>query len=465
MQSIYNQGNAHWPPAKNPAAARQGRETFGKRRRGSSPETLARFLYARRNAEGQKMSTIQQLQTERRAKLREARALNRTITDETTAVEMKRADREFGVLMTEIDELDAQIDGLRASAGYIDPRRPGGNGEGRGVDELRGDDTHTRAFIGWLKSPLSRRASSALTDAETRAATTITGAAGGYIVPSLIADPLMARARDSNPFRGIVRVAEVASADVSFPLSNANAASGWVGETDARTATSEATLVSKVPSFGTCYSYVSMTEELAGDAMLDVAAWFQEEAGKALGEAELAAIVSGDGDDKPTGLLDTAPEAAADGSRTADAFRYIPSGVADDIAADNVLTAIYDLKADYRANGRWVMNSATAGVVRKLKDLDERYLWADSLAMGQPATLAGYPVTIAESMPDIGADAHPLAFGDWRRAYILATRGGLSVTVDNNITTPGYVKLYIRQRLGGCVYDENAVRFIKCATS
>ncbi|WP_068111277.1 phage major capsid protein [Tropicimonas marinistellae] len=400
-----------------------------------------------------------------------ARDLMKRINDNTPQDEAESIERAFDALMDIHDALAGEkdyrmeLDSKEPRAAGGDPRRPLLNGMAPGVDEPRAGTEHTAAFTNWLRAPLSARAGATLTDAESRAGTTLTGPAGGYVVPSLIADPLMSRARASNPFRGIIRVAEVASADVSFPLSNSDATSGWVGETDTRSATTEPTLASKVPTFGTCYSYVSLTEELASDAMLDIGDWFAEEAGKALGEAELTAIVSGDGDDKPTGLLDTAPESGADGSRTADAFKYIASGVAADIEADNLLTAIYDLKADYRANGRWLMNSVTAGVVRKLKDGEGRYMWTDSLSMGQPATLAGYPVTIAESMPDIGANAHPLAFGDWRRAYVLATRGGLSVTVDANITTPGYIKLYIRHRIGGCVYDENAARFIKCATS
>jgi HK97 family phage major capsid protein len=179
----------------------------------------------------------------------------------------------------------------------------------------------------------------------------------------------------------------------------------------------------------------------------------------------MISIISGDGTSKPTGLLDTAPEAGADGSRTADAFKFLPAAGAAAVTADEMLTMIYDLKAAYRANGRWLMNSATAGAVRKLKTTDGAYLWQDSLALAQPNTFAGYPVTICEAMEDIGADNHPIAFGDFSAGYILAQREGITVTVDNNITEPGFVKLYIRHRIGGCVYDENAVRFLKNAAA
>jgi HK97 family phage major capsid protein len=68
-------------------------------------------------------------------------------------------------------------------------------------------------------------------------------------------------------------------------------------------------------------------------------------------------------------------------------------------------------------------------------------------------------------MPSIGADAHPIAFGDFGRAYVLADRGGLRVTIDDNVTQPGRVRWYIRRRVGGVGYDDRAVRFAKCAAS
>lgn len=74
-------------------------------------------------------------------------------------------------------------------------------------------------------------------------------------------------------------------------------------------------------------------------------------------------------------------------------------------------------------------------------------------------------MTISEAMPDIGADAHPIGFGDWNRAYCLADRGGLRVTIDDNISKPGAVRWYIRRRVGGIAYDTHAARFAKVAAS
>lgn len=332
-------------------------------------------------------------------------------------------------------------------------------------------DEHSEAFAAWLRDPRNDTKRRLLADIEAKQAAGTSDAAGGFIVPELIARPLEMRARDANTLRPIVRNIEVASGDVVLPLSNADATSGWAAETAARSGTTEPSLSGPKPTFGTVYALVQATEELVQDAVFNVADWFSMEAGAALGEAEATAIVSGNGSARPTGILNTAPEAAADGSRTAGAFKYLPSGTADTLGAtssdvtDLLADLVYDLKATYRSAGRWVMNSATAGAIRKMKDADGRMLWSDGLAAGEPARLLGFPVTLSEAMPDIGANAHPIGFGDWSRAYVLADRGSLRVTIDDNITTPGSVKWYIRRRVGGIGYDTNAVRFAKCAAS
>jgi HK97 family phage major capsid protein len=137
------------------------------------------------------------------------------------------------------------------------------------------------------------------------------------------------------------------------------------------------------------------------------------------------------------------------------------------ISGDGLISLVYAVNSDYRANGTFVMNSATAAAVRKLK-MTDRYLWTDSLAAGQPATLLGYPVQIWEQFDDIdvtggAAATFPIAFGDFRRAYVLCDRTQMRVTVDSSITSPGYTKYYIRRREGGHPYNVNAVKFLRTA--
>jgi HK97 family phage major capsid protein len=109
------------------------------------------------------------------------------------------------------------------------------------------------------------------------------------------------------------------------------------------------------------------------------------------------------------------------------------------------------------------MRRSTAAIVRKLKDDNGQYLWQPSLQAGQPNMLLGYAVALTDAMPAATGDAFPIAFGNWRRAYLLADRSGLEITVDANITTPGQVKFYVRRRVGGKVLNNQAVKLLKIA--
>lgn len=129
-------------------------------------------------------------------------------------------------------------------------------------------------------------------------------------------------------------------------------------------------------------------------------------------------------------------------------------------APDALIDAVYDLQAGYRRGASWLMNSATAGMVRKLKDVDGRYIWTDSLILGQPATLLGYPVEIAEEMPDVEAGSTPIAFGNFRRGYLIADLQTLYVVRDE-VTKPGWIKLYCFRRLGAAPTDTKAIRLIE----
>ena len=128
------------------------------------------------------------------------------------------------------------------------------------------------------------------------------------------------------------------------------------------------------------------------------------------------------------------------------------------LTADGLVDLLYSLNSAYRNGATWVMNSTTAAAVRKLKDGSGRYVWADSLALGQPSVLLGYPVEIWEQMPDIGLNNFPVAFGNFSRGYLLMERLGLQITRDE-VTTPGLTKFYVRRREGGIPLNNDAIKF------
>ncbi|MFY1017171.1 phage major capsid protein, partial [Escherichia coli] len=89
-----------------------------------------------------------------------------------------------------------------------------------------------------------------------------------------------------------------------------------------------------------------------------------------------------------------------------------------------LLDAIYALKAGHRQNGTFLMNRKTQGALRRFKDTTGAYLWHPPAAVGQPASLMGFPVTEAEDMPNVAANSFAIAFGDFRAGHLIVDRTG-----------------------------------------
>jgi HK97 family phage major capsid protein len=107
------------------------------------------------------------------------------------------------------------------------------------------------------------------------------------------------------------------------------------------------------------------------------------------------------------------------------------------------------------------MNSTTAGILRKFKDHEGRYVWQESVSAGQPSTLLGYAVEIDEQMPDVAAGQFPIAFGDWKRAYLVIDHSVGTRVLRDEYTEKPWVKFYTTKRLGGSVQDFHAFKLLK----
>ena len=381
----------------------------------------------------------------------------------------------FEKLKGELDHIRGDVEQMNER--FVDLDMPTMTRSGRRVSPEQAE--HTRAFEAWLRQPHSQNARAELETLQQKAVTIGTDGAGGYAVPEQLAQQILQRLRDLSPIRQIARVMPVSSSDFKEIVDVGGISSGWVGEGDTRTETDTPSIEEVAPTFGTCFAYPKASEESLADIMFDVQSWLVDRASEELAIQEGAAFISGNGTKKPTGFLNGAPSSNDDSGSPERAFgtlKYLATGDANGFGslsttspehypADVLWQTVYDLRAGYRMNARWVMNSATAGVIRRFKDADGRYLWQDSLQAGQPALLCGYPVTIAEDMPDIGSNAFPVAFGDFDRGYLVADSFSVRVTVDSNITTPGQIKFYVRKRVGGKIRDDHAIRLVKCATS
>ena len=293
-----------------------------------------------------------------------------------------------------------------------------------------------------------------------------TGSDGGYVAPAeteALIDRLLTSA---SPIRAIASVKQTTATTFKKPVSLGGAATGWVSETAARPETDSPTL--DLLDFPTAelYAMPAATTALLDDALVDVDQWLAEEVQDVFAAQEGDAFINGNGTNKPKGFL--AYTKTADASAVWGEIGYVATGVDGDFAAsdpvDDLIDLIYAPKPGYRADGRFVMNRRTVSAVRKFKDSNGDYIWQPSLTEGGQATLLGYSVTEAEDMPDIGSDAFAIAFGDFRRGYLVVDRQGVQVLRDPYSAKP-YVLFYTTKRVGGGVQDFNAIKLLKFGTA
>ena len=288
----------------------------------------------------------------------------------------------------------------------------------------------------------------------------------GYVVPPETERAIERRLMAGSPMREICTVRTVGSGVFRKPMSTAGVTAGWVAETAARPETDPATLTLLEFPAADLYASPAATQSLLDDAMINLDEWLAGEVEDAFAAQETAAFVTGDGANKPKGFLSYA--IVADAGHAWGDIGYVASGAAGAFAGSNpgdrLIDLVYAPKAQFRPNGRFVMNRKTVSTVRKFKDADGNYIWAPATRPGETASLLGYPVTEIETMPDIAANAPAIAFGDFQRGYLIIDRAGVRVLRDPYSAKP-YVLFYTTKRVGGGVQNFDAIKVMKFAVS
>ena len=319
---------------------------------------------------------------------------------------------------------------------------------------------HKSAFDGYIR----KGSTSGLLDLEEKALSIGSNADGGYLVPPETETAVYAALKAISPIRAIAGNRQVSTAVYKKPFSVNGFGTGWVGETAARPQTSTPTLDALTFPAMELYAMPAATAALLDDAAVNIDEWMAEEVRDAFAQQEGNAFVVGNGVDKPKGFLDYTKVANA--SWTWGNMGFLTTGTAGAFPATNPTDKLIDLafsvKAGYRAGASFVMNRATQAVIRKFKDVDGNYIWQPAPRPGENPTLIGYPVVEAEDMPTIAADSYSIAFGDFRRGYLVVDRIGIRVLRDPYSSKP-YVLFYTTKRVGGGVQDFDAIKLLKFA--
>jgi HK97 family phage major capsid protein len=306
----------------------------------------------------------------------------------------------------------------------------------------------------------------AITTLEAKSLNTGTDPEGGYLAPEQTEAMIAAAVKDISPIRQIASIREIGANIFRKPVSNGDGAAGWVGETGARVETTSPTITAIDFPTMELYAMPAASQTLLDDSIVDIDQWLADEVQSEFAVQESAAFVTGDGVNQPKGFLSYT--IAEDSVKAAGELGYIATGVDGGFPASNpsdvLLDLIYAPKQAFRANGRFVLNRSVLGQLRKFKDTAGNYLWQPNVRPGEPARLLGYPVSEAEDMPDIATASYSIAFGDFRRGYLIVDRVGVRVLRDPYSAKP-FVLFYTTKRVGGGVQDFDAIKFLKFSLS
>ena len=374
---------------------------------------------------------------------------------------LEAVEQEKGKLAEQVESLNGKLTALDELKTGLETelkelKRPGTTEGGKSKEAKE----HKEAFNRFLR----KGDDAGLAELERKALNIGTDADGGYAVPEELDRSLIELQRDAVIMRQESNVISVGSSDYKKLVNLHGAASGWVGEESARPETNTPKLAQIVPFMGEIYGNPQASQTMLDDAFFNVEQWLNSELMIEFAEKEEAAFTAGDGTNKPKGFLTYAMTEEADKIRDFGKLQYIRSGNAGDITADAVLQLVYTLRKVHRMGAKFMLNNSSLFKVRTLKNAEGDYLWRPGLDAGQPSTLVGYGIAENEEMPDVAADALPIAFGNFMRGYTIVDRIGTRVLRDPYTNKP-FVGFYTTKRVGGMVSDSQAIKLMKIQAS
>jgi len=328
---------------------------------------------------------------------------------------------------------------------------------GRAADATK--MAHAEAFTKWFRKGVD----AGLRDLEVRAGlSTMSDPDAGFLVPEEMEAGIDRVVGTVSAMRRLASVRVIGTDTYKKLVSQGGTGAGWVGEKASRTETDTPTLAEIAINAKELYANPAATQAILDDARIDIGAWLADEVSVEFAEQEGAALINGNGVEKPKGI--NAYTKVANASYAWGKVGYIATGSNAIGNADCLFDLMHALKPAYRAGAAWLMNDATLNKIRQMKDGEGNYLWRPGLEMGAPETLLGKPVETDDNVDDIGSGKYPVYFANFRRAYLILDRFGIRV-LRNPYLNPPYVYFYTTKRVGGGIVMYEAIKALKTYAS
>ena len=357
-----------------------------------------------------------------------------------------------------IEKLNKEMDNRQDSIDKIEAtmkRIAAGDTGSKEVDVNK--KAHTEAFEKFMRTGDDM----GLLDAQMKSLSVGVDSDGGYTVTPETSNEILRTITETSPIRQIASVISIGTDTFNqLRRTGAAASGGWVTEKGSRPETDTPTIGRIDIPVHEQYAEPFATQKLLDDSSINVESWLAQEITDILSETENTSFVSGNGVGKPRGFLSYA-SGTSDGQ-----IEQVVSGTSGEVTADGLINVQTALKEGYQGGASWVMQRATRGLIRLLKDGGsgtDQYLWQPGLVAGEPDSLLGKPIVLASDMPTAGANSLSIAYGDFRRGYKIVDRKNVTILRDPFTNKP-FVVFYAVKRVGGAVVNYEAIKINKFGT-
>lgn len=375
---------------------------------------------------------LTQYYEERGQLVAEARSILDGIENETDETKIKEAEQRHDAVMAKLDALDKKIEREERTAQREQQeeerrsrQRPNGRdgtaaGVDGGEDEERSDEElqaeYRDAFYAAIRaggelSALEPEQRALLRQGyvESRAQTAGSDAAGGYTVPTELANRIVETMKDWGPMYDPGVTDEMVTSggnpfDIPTNDDTDNSAAALAEAADLTDDGSgdlefgEKSLAAYV--YATPWLKISF--ELLQDSAFNIEAFVGSKLGQRLGRIANARLTVGTGASQPNGIV----TASLQGKLAAAAAA---------LAADELIDLQHSVNAAYRRSPKcgWMFADTTLASIRKLKDGQGNYLWQmGDVRVGAPDLILGKKYHVNDDVPAIAASAKPVIFGD-----------------------------------------------------
>ncbi len=353
--------------------------------------------------------------------------------------------------MSRIEAIKSQLETLETEVAR--GQLPGGTGDGQiSVAERE----HSEGFMQFMRHGVK----DGLRDLEVKAElSTLSDPDAGFLMPPAIEGAIDKVAGTISAMRSICSTMTIGGDSYEKLVSQGGATYEWVAEKQSRSTTSTPTLAEIAINVKEISAKPRATQKSLDDVRIDLAAWLVSEVSESFDDGEGDSFISGNGVEKPKGI--NSYSKVANASYAWGKIGFITSGDASLLNDFDAMIDLQDaLKGKYQQGANFLMNTGTKTTIRKLKDGEGNYLLQPGIQQGEPPNILGKPFVIDDNMPDIGAGLFPVAYGNFKRAYLILDRFGIRVLRDPYSAKP-YVEFYITKRVGGGITMFEALKMLK----